>query len=320
MLPSGVDLAQTPIRPAARRLAVASAAVSSLPIWPPRRRAGLAACGGGGPVSGRLGDEDHVDVADVVQLAGTALAHGHHGQTARRGPGGQLGPGHGERRLEDRGGDVGQLLDHLLDADHRGHVARGQVQQAAPVRRGQRRDRLAFGVLARDRLGQAGVGADGQQHLLAQFGRPGAADGPAEDLGVFGVPGQVVGQAGADAENGGQPVAEVGFVVQPPAQGGPVVRGAEHAGQPGQGQVGIGRRGQRGEQRIGARLARLLVRIDAEVGEQQALGSRGVRETQPGQSPGQRGPRAAHPAKVVYPLPFGNSPRATGARPGRDRA
>ena len=292
MLPSGVDLAQTPIRPAARRLAVASAAVSS-PV---------SASGGGGPVSGRLGDEDHVDVAGVVQLAGAALAHGHHGQTARRGPGGQLGPGHGERRLEDRGGDVGQLLDHLLHADHRGHVARGQVQQAAPVRRGQRRDRLVFGVVAGDRLGQTGVGADGQQHLLAQFGRARGGRGPAEDLGVFGVPGQVVGQAGADAEDGGQPVAEVGFVAQRLAQGGPVVRGAEHAGQPGQGQVGIGRGGQRGEQRVGARLARLLVRIDAEVGEQQALGPRGVRETQPGQSPGQRGPRAAHPAKVTGEL------------------
>ena len=78
-----------------------------------------------GSVSGRFGDEDHVDVAGVVQLAGAALTHGHHGQPARHGPRSQLGPGHGQRRLEDRGGDVSQLLDHLLHADHRGHVARG---------------------------------------------------------------------------------------------------------------------------------------------------------------------------------------------------
>ena len=42
----------------------------------------------------------------------------------------------------------------------------------------------------------------------------------------------------------------------------------------------------------------VLVRIGAaEVGEQQALGPRGVRETQPGQPPRQRGPRTAHASK-----------------------
>ena len=127
---------------------------------------------------------------------------------------------------------------------------------------------------------------------------PGRPRLPRSSWHVFGVPGQVVGQAGADAEDGGQPVAELGFVAQRLPQGGPVVGGAEQPGQPGQGQVGIGRGGQRGQQRVGARLAPLLVRIGAaEVGEQQALGPRGVRETQPGQSPGQRGPRAAHASK-----------------------
>ena len=86
------------------------------------------------------------------------------------------------------------------------------MQQAAPVRRGQRRYRLFLGVLARDRLGQTRAGPDRQQHLLAQLGRAGAAEVAAEQLGVFGVPGQVVGQAGADAQDRGQPVAELGFV------------------------------------------------------------------------------------------------------------
>ena len=198
---------------------------------------------------GRLGDEDHVDVAGVVQLARAAFAHGHHRQPARRGPRGQLGAGHGQRRLQDRAGDVSQLLDHLLHADHRGRVACGQVQQAAPVRRGQRRDRLV-GFAAGYRLGQPRVGPDRLQHLLAQLGRPGAADVAAQDLGVFGVPGQVVGQAGADAQDGSQPVAELGFVAQGLAQAGRVGRGAEQPGQPGQGQVGIGRAGQRGQQRV----------------------------------------------------------------------
>ncbi len=209
---------------------------------------------GPGRAGDRLGDEDHVDVAGVVQLAGAALAHGHHGEPARRGPGGQLGPGHGERRLEHPGGDVGQFLDHIFHGDDRGHVARRQKKQPPPVRRGQRRRRLGVGFLAGHRLGQARVRADGPQHFLTQFGRVRTADGGAQQLGVAGVPGQVVGQAGADAEDGGQPVAEVGFVAQCLAQGGRVVRDAAHPGQPGQGQVGIGRGGQRGQQRVGGRI------------------------------------------------------------------
>ena len=257
---------------------------------------------GGGPgcVHGRLGDEDHVDVAGVVQLAGTALAHGHHGDPARRGSGGQLRPGHRERRLEDRGGDVGQFLGHLFHGGGRGHVARGQVQQPPPVRGGQRRHRLVR-LPAGHRLGQPRVRADRLQHLLTQLGRAGAAHEAAEQLAVPGVPGQVVGQAGADAEDGGQPVAEIRLVAKRLAQGGRVLRGAEHPGQPDQGQVGIGRGGQRGQQRVAARIAVGVVRVDtAEVGEQQALGPGCVRETQPGQPPRHGRPQTAHVSNGIW--------------------
>ena len=100
------------------------------------------------------------------------------------------------------------------------------------------------------------------------------------------MPGQVVGQAGADAEHGGQPVAEVLLGAQRGAQGVPAVaRRAEQPGQPGHGQVGIGRGGHRGHQRVGPQLGR----GHAEVGEQQALGPRGSANPI----------RASHPADVV---------------------
>ncbi len=85
-----------------------------------------------------FGHEDHVDVAGVVELAPAALAHGHHGQAAGRRAGRQFGSGHGERRLQDRGRDVGQFLAHLVHGRGAGQVARGELQQPAPVRRGQR--------------------------------------------------------------------------------------------------------------------------------------------------------------------------------------
>jgi hypothetical protein len=245
----------------------------------------------------RLGHEDHVDVAGVVELAAAALAHGDHGQTGGRGARGKFGPGHGERRLQDRARDVGQFLAHHVHGRGPGQVARGEVQQAAPVRRGQR----GRGLLARgDRaVGVAGVGADRAQQAGPQLGRFRAGDGTAQDLGVLRVPGQVVGQARADAEHRGQPVAEVLLGAERGAQGvllaGPG-RG-EQPGQAGQGQVGVGRRGDRGYQRVASQLGR----GDAEVVEQQGLGPCGIRESHPRQPPCQRGPRTSHARKLTDP-------------------
>ena len=226
-----------------------------------------------------LGHEDNVDVAGVIQLPAAALAHGHHGEPTRRGCG-QLGPGHGERRLEHRGRDVGEFLGRLVDGCDAGQVAGGQVQQPAPVGGGQRGHRLA-------------ARADCAQHLRAEVGGIWAGDSTAQHVAVFRVPGQVVGQAGADAEYGGQPVAEVRLVAQRRAQGVRVGCGAEYPGQAGQREVGIGRRAQRGHDGVSFQLAGR----DVDVVEQQPLGPRGIRETRPGQPPRQRGPRTAHTGK-----------------------
>ena len=71
--------------------------------------------------------------------------------------------------------------------------------------------------------------------------------------------------------------------------------GTEQPGQAGHGQVGIGRGGDRGDQRVGPQLGR----PHAEVGEQQAFGPRRIRESHPRQPPCQRGPRATHPVKLT---------------------
>jgi len=108
--------------------------------------------------------------------------------------------------------------------------------------------------------------------------------------------GQVVGQARADAEHGGQPVTEVLLGAERGAQGVPAAPGrGEQPGQAGHRQVRIGRGGDGGDQRVGPQLGR----GHAEVGEQQALGPRGIRESHPRQPPCRRGSRTTHPVKVT---------------------
>ena len=242
----------------------------------------------------RFGYEDHVDVAGVVELAAAALAHGHDGQAGGGGAGGKFGPRHGECRLQHRGRDVGQFLAHLVHGHGAGQIPRGQVQQAAPVRRGQRRRGLLAGG---DRPVQAagarvagarvaGARSDGVQQAGPQFGLIGAGDGAAQQFGVLRVPGQVVGQARADAEHRGEPVAEVLLGAERgaqgvPAQGVPAGGGTEQPGQADHGQVGICRGGDRGDQRVGPQLGR----PHAEIGEQQAFGPRRIRESHPRQPP-----------------------------------
>ena len=282
---------------------------------PGREAAGGAQRGGLVLVLDRFGHEDHVDVAGIVQLAAAALTHGHHGQPARRRAGRQFGPGHGERRLENRGRDVGQLLAHHVHGRDPGEVARREVQQPAPVGRGQRGHRLLSG--GRRAPGVMGIRADRAQHVRAQFGRFGRADGAAQDLGVLRVPGQVVGQARADAEHRGQPFAEVLLGAERGAQGvvaggrglrgllvGAVAgSGGEQPGHPDQGQVGVGRGGDRGHHRVGPQLGRGR----AEVVEQEEFGPRGIRESHPRQPPCQRGSRTTHLSKVTDPRRHGNT-------------
>ena len=153
----------------------------------------------------------------------------------------------------------------------------------------------ATGPSAVARIRVAGVRADRAQQVGPQFGVIRAGDGAAQELGVLRVPGQVIGQARADPEHRGQPVAEVLLGAERGAQGVLAGRGAEQPGQAGQGEVGIGRGRDRGDQRVGPQLGR----GHAEVGEQQGLGPRGIRESHPRQPPCQRGPRATHPVKLT---------------------
>jgi len=240
----------------------------------------------------RFGHEDHVDVAGVVQLAAAALAHGHHGEPARSGRGGKFGPRHGERRLEDRGRDVGQFLARDVHRRHPGQVPRREMQQPTPVGRGQPRGGLRAG--GHRPAGIVGVGADRAEHVGAEFGLLRALDGTAQGLRVLGVTGQVIGQARADAEHRGEPVAEILLGAERRAQAvltaGNLLSRGEQPGHPGQGQVGVGRAGDRGHHRVGPQLGRGR----AEVVEQKAFGPRGIRESHPRQPPCRRGPRTTH--------------------------
>ena len=143
------------------------------------------------PAVHRLGHEDDVDVADVVQLPATALAHGDHGQPARLGAVGQLGPGQRQRGLEGGPGQVGELCRRRPPATPppaRSRAASRQQARAGRPPAGRRHRRRAG---ARDvGVGAFGSACDGgqQQRCAAARGRgarcrpapasaPGAAPG-----------------------------------------------------------------------------------------------------------------------------------------------
>jgi len=131
-------------------------------------------------------------------------------------------------------------------------------------------------------------------HLLAQLHRSGAADGTAQHLAVFRVPGQMIGQARADAEHRGQPVTEILLAAQRGAQGVRVIRGVEDPRQTDQRQIGVGHGGQSRHQRVGPQLGL----GDTEIGKQKTFGPRRIGETHPRQPPCQRGSRTTHLSKL----------------------
>ena len=157
--PSGVERSQTRIIPAASLVGQAERLLLR------------------GLLVGGLGDEDHVDVAGVVELAGAALPHRHDATepgAPRRAPGGRrgrrvgrdLGPGDREGRVEDGVGEIRELGRDLVEPGDAGEVTGGQVQQAAAVGGGEQGGGVGLGVLAGlggDRFPVAGVGADGVQ-------------------------------------------------------------------------------------------------------------------------------------------------------------
>ena len=258
---------------------------------------------------GRLGDEDHVHVAGVVELAPAALAHRDHGQPARRRPGRQLRAGDRERRLQRRRRQVGQLGGHVVDRHLAGEVPGRQVQQPLAVGHPQRGGRAGSGPAApgrRHRLRGAGIRAHGGQQRGAQLpgGRAGQRLRAAQEPPAFRVPGQVVAERGAGPEHQGQPPGQVGVLVQ----GGEQLGVPGHPGQGREREIRVGRGGERRQQPGVAG-----VEVEREIPARQPLGLGGVGEPHSGQPGAQRGP-----ARHAHAL-HGSGPRRRGARraPGR---
>ena len=87
------------------------------------------------PVTGSATYE-HVDVADVVELLGAALAQPDHGQPGLERVRPELGPGDGQGRLEGGVGQVGELVGDAvdrLDRFRRAEVPGGDPQQGPAV-------------------------------------------------------------------------------------------------------------------------------------------------------------------------------------------
>jgi len=93
----------------------------------------------------RLGDEHHVDVGDVVQLATTGLAHRDDRQAAGLGGGRQTGGGHRQPRLQRVAGQVRQRLGNLAQIQVAGQVAPRDGEELAAVGVAQRRYRVDAG-------------------------------------------------------------------------------------------------------------------------------------------------------------------------------
>ena len=90
--------------------------------------------------AGVLTDEDHVDVADVIQFAGSAFAHRDDGQTRRRRTVfADVGDGDLQGSVQRRVSEIRQLRSdggesqHRLVLDGRCQIEGGQDQQLVPI-------------------------------------------------------------------------------------------------------------------------------------------------------------------------------------------
>ena len=200
----------------------------------------------GGECVGALTDEDDVDVADVVQFAGTAFAHRDDRQPGRRAVTAHVGLGHPQRGGQRGVRQVRQLGAHHDERQHRfvlhrrGHVEPGQYQELVAVQGLQaRHHRTGISRRLVDTLGERRTQfvARGQFCLAAQqFPR-------------LGVDSQVIPQGQRRAEHGEQPSAQRAFGEQRGVQLVPVGVGVLR--QPDQGAqrgVGIGCARQRPQQ------------------------------------------------------------------------
>ncbi|CNG87318.1 Uncharacterised protein [Mycobacterium tuberculosis] len=240
----------------------------------------------------RFRHEDHVDVADVVQLAAPGLAHADHGEPARPVLG-DAGAGDREARLQRGRGEVGQLGGDLGDVRRADQVAAGQREQPPAVGDAERGERA---VAAGHRLRGGRVGAHGGEQLGAGVpGRGGRA--VAQHPPVVRMPGEVVAERGAHPEHGGEPLPRPRLGGEGRAQlaaRAVLVGGREEPQQPVQRQVGVGGAAERVEEVVAG------PRPGAALGvPQQPLGARGVGEAEPRQAPGEGGaafgsPRLGH--------------------------
>ena len=139
---------------------------------------------------GRLGDEDHVDVADVVELAAAALAHADDGQPARRRRLGRrsaraiasAASSAAPARSASSAGRLGQRRRRVGAVE----VARGDAEQRAPVGDPQR-------VVRRPALAAPAAGADGgDERRRGARSRGAARRGSVTARPVLGVADQVV--------------------------------------------------------------------------------------------------------------------------------
>ena len=175
----------------------------------------------------RLGDEEHVDVADVVELEPPALAHGDHGQPARLG----RRSGSSPRAIARAASSVASPARRApaavgSNAGETGEVPRRDHQQPPPVG-------LAQGLVARPVSTRAATGsaASGAAPTAASSSRRTSSRGSAARRGtpstdpVVGVAREVVAQRDARAQHRHQPVEDAGRRVEPGRRSAPPGRG-----------------------------------------------------------------------------------------------
>ena len=293
----------------------------------------------------RLGDEDDVDVADVVELAAAALAHGDDRQPARSARRrGSSARATARRGLERGAGEVGELAGDVRLGG--GEVGRGEVdarrrRAARPVGDAQRVERCRPGAgrrparrsPGRPRRRRAARAAGGGP---ADLGGPSARRRPAARQWP-GWRGEVVAEGGRGAQHGEQPVAAAGRAAArrsaPPSRAGsPSARTASSSRTQRQQRPGRGRRTAPARRRRPVLEVGRLERVDeatasAGVGEQ-AGGPLGVGEAEPGEpadgpprhlAPRVRTAHAAHGRPCRRPARGPRRRTAPGERPPRRR-
>ena len=206
-------------------------------------------------------------------------------------PGGQVGAGDRERRVERRDGQVGEPGHDRVQRVGPGEVPGRLLQQTSPVGKAQLRRRIGAGHRpVRDRPGRHRVRAHRRQQIGPQLagGEGRERRIRSQQSPVRRMTHEVIAESRAGAEHSRQPVAQPGIV----GERGEQLRSWPHPGQRGQREVGIRRAGERLQQALAD------VAEPAEPAEQR-LGARGVREAHRRQLAGQTAAGHAHHSTVA---------------------